>query len=63
MIESKTTRRLLAALCASALCALPAAQVGGAQEKKKDAKPEPPLTIKLGALVTDSQSKIKICRT
>ncbi|HEV7891554.1 MAG TPA: VWA domain-containing protein [Pyrinomonadaceae bacterium] len=57
MRESKTVRRLLAALCASLVCALLAAHGGGAQEKKKDAKPEQPLTVKLGALVLDSQDK------
>jgi Ca-activated chloride channel family protein len=57
MRESKTAHRLLAALCASLVCALLAAHGGGAQEKKKDAKPEQPLTVKLGALVHDAQGK------
>lgn len=55
MRERKNARRLLAALCACLTCALLAAHGGGAQEKKKDAKPERPLTVKLGALVRDSK--------
>lgn len=55
MRERKSARSLLAALCACLTCALLAAHDGGAQEKKKDAKPERPLTVRLGALIQDSK--------
>jgi Ca-activated chloride channel homolog len=51
-------RRPLRLLSAAALCTALAASLAGAQEKKKkEQKPEPPLSVRLSALVLDSQDK------
>src|SRR2546423_1686051 len=58
----RTSREWLKVVCAFVLCAVVAAATADAQEKKQDKKPEKkeqqverPLSVKLGALVLDSQ--------
>src|SRR2546423_4808711 len=47
-----------AVLCAAALCVVAAAATAVAQEKKKEQASEQPLSVKLGALVLDSQDRL-----
>src|SRR5437763_163079 len=47
-----------AVLCAAALCVVAAAATTVAQEKKKEQAAEQPLSVKLGALVLDSQDHL-----
>src|SRR5437763_16474574 len=47
-----------AVLCAGALCVVAAATTAVAQEKKKEQQAEQPLSVKLGAVVLDSQDRL-----
>src|SRR2546421_4582976 len=47
-----------AVLCAAALCVVAATAATVAQEKKKEQAAEQPLSVKLGALVLDSQDHL-----